>query len=203
MKSLGVTGGIGAGKTTVCRQLERLGARVFYADAEAKRLMVEDDELRSALGAAFGAATFFADGSLNRAWLGARVFANTAALARLNALVHPRVLEAWMAFKAQAKAARAPLAVHEAALLLEAGGAAMVDAVLLVEAPLALRVARAAERDGVPRASIEARAGQQMLPEDARSHATYVLVNDGDEAALAREVAALFARLTSAHSPRA
>lgn len=195
--SLGVTGGIGAGKTTVCRLLEGLGARVFYADAEAKRLMAEDPALRADLVAAFGPETFRPDGRLDRAGLGARVFGDPAALARLNALVHPHVMAAWDRFKAEAEAAGASLAVHEAALLLEAGGAATVDAVLLVEAPLAVRVARAAARDAVPAQAIEARAARQMPVEEARRHADYVLVNDGDEAALARRVEALVQSLPS------
>ena len=89
MFTLGVTGGIGSGKTTVCRMLESHGARVFYADKEAKALMVDDAELRAAIVQAFGAKAYRPDGELDRGYLASRVFNVPAELEKLNGLVHP------------------------------------------------------------------------------------------------------------------
>ncbi|HYE58135.1 MAG TPA: dephospho-CoA kinase [Rhodothermales bacterium] len=203
MLTLGVTGGIGAGKTTVCRVLERLGARVFYADVEAKRLMEDDPALRKELAEAFGPATYDATGRLDRASLAAQVFGHPERLARLNALVHPRVFEAWAAFRAQAETDGVPLVVHEAALLFEAGGERHVDAVLVVDAPLDVRLARAAARDHTSLDFVRARAVHQTPGEDLRRRATYVIFNDGDADRLEREVRALYARLTSTPSTHA
>ena len=198
MKTLGVTGGIGSGKTTVCRLLEARGARVFYADAEAKRLMETDPALRADLVAAFGAATFDDAGRLRRKALAARVFGDAAALARLGALVHPRVGAAWAAFARDAAAAGAPLAVHEAALLYDAGGDRHVDAVLVVDAPEAVRVARAAARDGVDPGAVRARVAHQMPAREMRRRADFLVENDGDAGALERAVDRLWPALVGA-----
>ena len=195
MNTLGVTGGIGSGKTTVCRLLEARGAHVFYADAEAKRLMETDPGLRADLTAAFGDAAFDAQGRLDRKALAARVFSDAAAVARLNGLVHPRVRAAWRAFAEAARADGAPLAAYEAALLYEAGGEGQVDAVLVVDAPLDVRVARAAVRDGAEPAAVRARVAHQLPAETLRARADYVIENDGDEAALAHAVDRLWPAL--------
>jgi dephospho-CoA kinase len=159
--------------------------------------MHDDPVLRRALVEAFGPQTYDADGRLDRAFLSAQVFGHPARLARLNALVHPRVFGAWDAFCTRAEAECVPLAVHEAALLFEAGGEKHVDAVLAVVAPLDVRLARAAARDRTSRDAVRARAQHQMSDDALRARAEFVIVNDGDANRLEREVGALFARLTS------
>lgn len=195
MTTLGVTGGIGSGKTTVCRLLESHGARVFYADAEAKRLMEHDPGLRADLVEAFGPMAFTPEGHLDRASLAAQVFGDAVQVARLNALVHPRVFAAFRDAQAQARQDGVWLLVKEAALIFEAGGAGALDAVAVVDAPLPVRVARVVARDGTTAEAVEARIRHQMPAEEMRRRADYVLENDGDAAHLERQVAALVEKL--------
>ncbi|MEZ4700695.1 MAG: dephospho-CoA kinase [Rhodothermales bacterium] len=196
MKTIGVTGGIGSGKTTVCRMLETMGAEVFYADAEAKRLMNEDPALRAGLIAAFGAETFMEDGRLDRAYLARQVFGDEERLATLNGLVHPRVREALVARKAEAAQRGAPLLVYEAALIYETGGDAYVDAVAVVHAPERARLERVAARDGVDEGQIRARMQHQLPPATLRRRADILIENDGDLEDLRRQAEALFRRMT-------
>jgi len=179
LKTLGVTGGIGSGKTTVCRFLEAEGTKVFYADIEAKRLMRENADARAAIESAFGPQSYTDDGSLNRAYLAEQVFGDPAKLERLNAIVHPLVFEAFEIAKKRATEGDIPLLVHEAALLFEAGGDAHVDATAVVDAPEADRVARVVERDDVTPEHVRARMAHQLPPEELRQRADYVIDNDG------------------------
>ena len=192
MKTLGVTGGIGSGKTTVCGFLEEQGARVFYADLEAKRLMQEDEEVRAAIVDAFGEEAYADDGTLDRAVLADRVFGDAEQLDRLNAIVHPRVFEAFEAAKERADEEDVGLLVHEAALLFEAGGDAHVDTTAAVLAPEAERVARVAERDDVSPEQVRARMGHQLPQEELRRRADHVIENDGTLEDLRRKSVELY-----------
>lgn len=203
MTSLGVAGGIGSGKSAfVARLATHPGVRVLHADDEARRLMVEDDALREALAARFGPDTFAPDGSLDRARLAARVFADTpdtaADLAALNALVHPHVRRALAEALAAAQADGVRLFVYEAALLFEVGADALLDATVLVDAPPEVRLARAAARDGAPPEAIRDRMRRQRDPAEARARATFVVENTGSLADLHAAADALAARLLGA-----
>jgi dephospho-CoA kinase len=176
--TLGVTGGIGSGKTTVCGFLEEQGARVFYADVEAKRLMQEDADVRAAIVDAFGEAAYDGD-VLDRAYLADRVFGDADQLERLNAIVHPHVFEAFEAAKARAAGEDLPLLVHEAALLFEAGGDAHVDATAAVVAPAPDRIAWVTERDDVTPKQVRARMQHQLPQAELRTRADHVIENDG------------------------
>ena len=192
MTTLGVTGGIGSGKTTVCGFLEEQGARVFYADVEAKRLMQDDEAVRAAIIDAFGEAAYTADGTLDRAVLADRVFGDAEQLERLNAIVHPRVFEAFEAAKERAVEEGVDLLVHEAALLFEAGGDAHVDTTAAVVAPEAERVARVAERDDVTPEQVRARMGHQLPQDELRRRADHVIENDGTLEALRQKSVDLY-----------
>lgn len=196
MKTLGVTGGIGSGKSAVCRFLEDLGARVVYADALAKRLMHEDADLRAGIIEAFGAVSYDAAGALDRAHLAARVFGDEAEVARLNALVHPRVRAAMLRLIDEARADGVGLLVYEAALLFETGADRLLDAVAVVDAPVETRIARAVARDGVPREAVLARMQHQLPPSALRRRADFVIENDGDLATLRVQVETIYRRLT-------
>ena len=200
MTTLGVTGGIGSGKSTACRILEERGARVFYADAEAKRLMQADDALRTAIAEAFGADTYDAEGTLNRARLAAVVFSDEEKLQQLNALVHPRVFEAFGQAKEQAEAEGVELLVHEAALIFESGGDAHLDAVAVVDAPVDVRIRRVMARDGASEAGVRARMSHQLPPAELRQRADYVLDNGGSTEELRRQVHALYAQVTGPYA---
>ena len=179
MRTLGVTGGIGSGKTTVCGFLEEQGARVFYADVEAKRLMREDADVRAAIVDAFGEAAYDEEGALNRAYLADRVFGDADQLERLNAIVHPHVFEAFESAKKRATEESLSLLVHEAALLFEAGGDAHVDATAAVVAPDADRIAWVTRRDDVTPEQVRARMQHQLPQAELRTRADYVIENDG------------------------
>ncbi len=179
MTTLGVTGGIGSGKTTVCGFLEEQGARVFYADLEAKRLMQENETVRADITEAFGAGAYTDDGSLNRPYLADRVFGDAERVERLNAIVHPHVFDAFEKAVARAEQEDLPLLVHEAALLFEAGGDAHVDVTAAVVAPDDDRLARVVERDDVTPRQVRARMTHQLSQDELRRRANYVIENDG------------------------
>jgi dephospho-CoA kinase len=177
--TLGATGGIGSGKTTVCGFLEEKGARVFYADVEAKRLMQEDEAVRAAIVNEFGTEAYADDGSLNRAFLADRVFGDAERVERLNAIVHPHVFEAFEAATDRARDEGLDLLVHEAALLFEAGGEEHVDITAAVVAPDADRIAWVTERDDVTPEQVKARMTHQLPQDELRRRADYVIENDG------------------------
>lgn len=197
MQTLGVTGGIGSGKTTACRHFEALGARVFYADVEAKRLMVDDSEARAAIVDAFGAESYTDEGRLNRSYLASRVFGDEAQLARLNSIVHPRVRQAFFTARDRAAADSVPLFVYEAALIYETGGDRHLDAVAVVDAPIEVRVQRVVARDDVTAEQVRARMQHQIAPAELRARADYIIYNDGPPEALRTQVERIYRALTA------
>lgn len=174
MLLVGLTGGIGSGKTTVCEVLRVLGIPIFDADGAGKRLLAEDPMLRAAVTERFGAA-IYADGVLDRKALAAIVFNDAAALADLNALVHPAVRRA---FRAWATGQQAPYVVMESALLADTGGHAGFDRVIVVSAPERLRIARVMQRDGVGEEAVKVRLRNQVSEEERLLIAHHVVVND-------------------------
>lgn len=183
---IGITGNIGAGKTTVCQQFERLGVPVYYADREAKRLMTTDGPLKTSIIAQFGAQSYLASGALNRSYLADRVFGDPAALARLNSLVHPAVASDAAQWHA---AHSAPYTLHEAAIIFEIGAAPSYDAVVVVTCPLDIRRHRVIARDGSA-ADFDRRAAEQWSDERKAAAATF-LINNGGRALLLPQVLTL------------
>ncbi|MCS7086086.1 MAG: dephospho-CoA kinase [Bacteroidia bacterium] len=178
MTVIGVTGGMGGGKTTVCRALEALGYAVYYADVRAKRLMNEDPALRRAITSAFGPQIYPADGALDRARLAQIVFADRNALQTLNALVHPAVkldFERWLAQRPTQRS----WVVKEAAIMFEAGTNVGCKAVVYVSAPEAVRILRIAQRESLSEAEIRRRLDNQWPDERKIPLADYLIVNDG------------------------
>lgn len=194
---LGVTGGIGTGKSMACSFFAALGAHVVYADAAAKELMVADEEVRNEIIEAFGAASYHPDGTLNRAHLAERVFGNDAAVARINSIVHPRMAGVLARAQRVARDAGKKLLVYEAALIYESGSADRLDAILVVHAPLALRLARVMARDNVSEAQVKQRMAHQLPPEALLHKADYVINNDGSAAHLEAQVAQLYQTLVN------
>lgn len=174
---VGVTGGIGSGKTTVCRLFEVLGIPVYYADERAKQLMVEDETLVRQIREAFGEEVYAGDGQLNRSYLSDIVFNNPDKLKLLNALVHPAVgrdSRRW-----HEEQTDAPYTLREAALIFESGSFRQLDKVIAVTAPKELRMERVMRRDQVDREAVEARMKNQMPEEEKVKRADYVIYNDG------------------------
>lgn len=180
-RRLGLTGSIGAGKSTVARLLRERGLTVLDADVEA-RAVTEQPEVLAELEAAFPGVVV--GGTLDRAGLAARVFGDAAQVARLNAITHPRVRVRMQALEAQAVAGGATWVVQDIPLLFEGGLEKGMDAVLVVDAPLELRVQRALARGGLTREDILARDARQMSAEEKRQRATAVLDNSGSLADL-------------------
>ena len=173
MYKVGLTGGIGSGKSKVAEILRDMGIAVYDSDSRAKALMSEDVALRKALIEAFGDNTFTEQG-LNRAWLAERVFSNVDELQRLNAIVHPAVMRD---FAAWAEAQSGEYVVMESAILLEAGLESHVDAVVAVMAPKELRLERAMMRDGASREQIEERMRNQISDDERTERSKYAIVN--------------------------
>lgn len=170
---IGVTGGIGSGKSTVCRLLADMGAAVYDSDARAKALMNEDMALREAIITTFGEECYSEEG-LNRAYLAAQVFGNEEALARLNAIVHPAVRAD---FRAWAEMQKSTYVVLESAILFEAGFESEVDSTLAVMSPLEERVRRTMERDGATREEVLRRISHQMSDDELHRLSKHTIVN--------------------------
>lgn len=173
MMKLGITGGIGSGKSTVCRLFAARGIAVYDSDREAKRLMTDDAALRERIAQRFGA-DIYRDGALDRARLAACVFSDPQALADLNALVHPAVRAD---FAAWAGRQTGPYVVLECAILFEAGFDDAVDRTVAVLAPAELRVQRACRRDGCDEAAIRSRMAAQMSDDELCARADWTIVN--------------------------
>jgi len=179
MLKVGVTGGIGSGKTTVCRIFEVLGAPVYYADDRAKELMQTDLKLIAVIKEIFGDETYV-DGKLNRAFIASKVFSNKAQLAKLNAAVHPAVAkdaEQWMK-----QFSDKPYVIKEAALLFETGWHKQLDKTITVYAPMEVRIQRLKARDNATYEEITARMKNQMRDEDKIKLADFVIYNDNRHA---------------------
>jgi dephospho-CoA kinase len=181
---VGLTGGIGSGKTTIAQIFEVLGIPVSYADQEAKRVMNEDPALRAGIIAHFGPEAYNAEtGALNRSWMAAQVFSDPARLETLNSLVHPATIRKgtqWM----QSMAGRAPYAIREAALIFETAAARHLDFIIGVHAPLSQRIHRTMQRDHLTREKVLQRMRYQIEEEIKMSLCDAVIQNDDQQAVL-------------------
>lgn len=192
MKVLGVTGGIGAGKSVATQILAELGALVIDADRVGHETYLPGTTGWNQVVAEFGRGVVAGDGTIDRQRLGAVVFADPAKLARLNAIVHPLIRDAVAArIAAERSAARAPAIVIEAALLVEAKWDALVDEVWLVTARREVIERRLAQR-GLERAAIGARMRAQLDDEERAAHADVIVDNSGSLDALRVHLATLW-----------
>ncbi len=158
MLKIGITGGIGSGKTTVAKVFEVLGIPVYYADDAAKEIMHKSEPLKQQLIFHFGKDTY-ADGKLNRKHLSSIVFTDKEKLELLNSLIHPvTIADAEQWFKQQ----QSPYVLKEAALLFESGAAEGLDYVIGVTAPVAVRIKRVMDRDGVTADEVKKRMLNQI-----------------------------------------
>jgi dephospho-CoA kinase len=174
MLRIGLTGGIGSGKSTVARIFSVLGIPIYSADDASKRLMAEDQSLRDSIISSFGNESYI-NGALNRKYLSEQVFNNTEKIELLNSLVHPVTLRdaaEWM------KKQKGPYVIKEAALIFESGSQKMLDYVIGVKAPLALRIERTMRRDNVASHEVKARIDLQMDEEEKLRLCDYIIVND-------------------------
>ena len=174
MIKIGLTGGIGSGKSTVAQIFEVIGIPVYYADAASKRLMNEDDELKNKIKNTFGEESYTND-VLNRKYLSDIVFNDPERTKLLNSIVHPATIKdaaAWMQMQS------APYGIKEAALIFESGSNKDLDYVIGVKSPAELRIIRAMVRDNISAAQVQSRIDRQMDEEEKMRLCDYVIVND-------------------------
>lgn len=177
MVIVGLTGGIGSGKSTIAKALKMMGVGIYVCDDEAKRLMNTDAELKRQLSDLLGKDIYGAEG-LNRAKMAEIVFNDPSVLAKVNALVHPCVANDFRNWaKAQALGG-AKWVVCESAILFESGFNNLADKILVVSLPKELRAQRAAERDHTTTEKIEQRMKSQMDDEELRARADYIISPD-------------------------
>ncbi len=189
-KRLGLTGNIGAGKSTVAELFRSLGLQVLDADEQA-RLITTEPEVLALLDEAFIGVV--QGGVLDRAKLAARVFSQPQKLQELNAIIHPRVRAKMNAL--EAAASDETWIIHDIPLLFETGLNSTMDAVLVVDAPLETRIQRVMQRSHISREDILARDAQQMPAAEKRAKADFVINNTGNEKDLLRQVQEVFSKL--------
>lgn len=178
MTVVGITGGIGSGKTTVCEIFEHLGVPVYYADTRAKELMANDEKLKAKITQAFGEKAYD-NGKLDRQYLAKIVFDSKEKLSVLNGLVHPAVADDFDEWLDTHKSA--PYVLKEAAILFESGAYQNVDVSVLVIAPEELRIKRVTRRDGTSREQVLQRIKNQWNQERKEKLADYIITNDGQQ----------------------
>lgn len=174
MLKIGLTGGLGSGKSTVAHIFEVLGIPVYYADAASKRLMNDDEKVKAAVQNAFGKEVY-PEGKLDRKYLAEIVFNDGKKLEKLNSIVHPATLrdaDEWISKQT------APYAIKEAALIFESGSHQNLDYVIGVKAPLHLRLQRAMKRDNISHEEAMARINKQINEEIKMRLCDFIIIND-------------------------
>lgn len=177
MLKIGLTGGIGSGKSTVAHIFEVLGIPVYYADEAAKKLMTENEELKASVISAFGHDAYL-NGNLNREYIAGQVFNDDKKIELLNSLVHPATIKdaaEWMHMQ------KAPYVIKEAALIFESGSNKHLDYVIGVKSPAVLRIQRAMSRDNISADEVKTRIDKQMDEDLKLRLCDYVIVNDEQE----------------------
>lgn len=192
MLKIGITGGIGSGKSTVAKLFEVLGIPVYAADEAGRRLMNENEIVKKKVKELFGEAAYTNE-TLNRKYLADIVFNNEEQLARLNAIVHPATLkdaDDWM------NSQHSPYAIKEAAILFESGAHEHLDYVIGVSAPAPLRIRRAMQRDNVTREQVIVRMNRQIDETIKMRLCDFIIYNDGEQLVIP-QVLALHQKLIS------
>ncbi|MEK6756072.1 MAG: dephospho-CoA kinase [Bacteroidota bacterium] len=194
---IGVTGGIGSGKSLVCTLFARLGVPVLSADTLAKELMVKDSALRTAILKLLGASAYKPDGSLDRQYVASKIFSNKTLQKKINAAVHPRVEKELDRQLDELDRQGAKMAIVEAALIYEAGYDKKLDIVIVVDADERERVRRIAERDHTAEDEVRKRMRSQWSAGRKVQKADYVIRNDGSIEQLETNVRFLHTLFTS------
>lgn len=189
---IGLTGGIGSGKSTVAKIFEILGIPVYYADDRARSLMEKDPHLIRQLKESFGSESYTPDGQLNRQFMAQEIFPNPERLAQLNGLVHPAV---GRDFSVWATSQASPYVLKEAALIYESGGHEHLDAVITVSSPIKIRIARIKMRD--PHRSEEQihQIINQQLPDEVKNERADHVIKNKDNTLLIPQVLRIHSKL--------
>jgi len=174
LHTIGVTGGIGSGKSTVCKVFEVLGIPVYYADDRARALVLSDPRIREGYKKLFGERVY-ENGQLNRKLVADQIFSDRVLLEKINRLVHPVVREDFLAW---AECQEAPYVIEEAAVLFERDGQNFLDKVVVVSAPESLRIQRVVQRDQISEARVKDRINNQWTDQQRRELADYEVLAD-------------------------
>ncbi len=182
MIKIGLTGGIGSGKSTIARIFNLLGIPIYDSDTEAKKLYTTDKILKDLVVKSFGSKAYRNNGEINKKFLRDHVFTDSAKLNLLNRLVHPRVkinFENWLT-----KNSGVPVIIKEAAILFESGASKQVDKIIVVTAPDELRIKRVTDRDKIDREAVLLRMKNQWPQHELINHADFVIDNSGNTSVL-------------------
>jgi dephospho-CoA kinase len=193
MIKLGITGGIGSGKTTVCKLFAQLGIPIYNADERAKYLVNHHTDLQKEIILHFGEDSFI-NGEYNKAYISNIVFKDSQKLKILNHIIHPYVFNDWVSFCLTHQAS--PYIIKEAAIMLETESKNTVDRIVLVYSPMELRIKRVMARDGVEEGLVLNRIKQQMPDEEKMKLVDYIIYND-HEHSLENQVLNLHQLLTN------
>ncbi|MBE9488270.1 MAG: dephospho-CoA kinase [Bacteroidetes bacterium] len=177
VKKIGVTGGIGSGKTTISTALESLyNIPIYSADDNAKRIMSTDENVKSKIIDLLGEESFL-DNKLNRSYISSKVFNDKSLLTQLNNIVHKAVMSDFILWSDNFK--NSPYVICEAAILIESGWDEFMDMVVVVEAPLDTRISRVIKRDNLTEQQVRSRIASQLSDEERRKKADYIVCSDG------------------------
>lgn len=190
MLKVGITGGIGSGKTQVCQVFETLGIPVFNADTAAKKIMETDNELVKQITKLLGAEAYI-NGIINRSWLSSILFQDEKKRTALNAIVHPAVIafgQEWM------NSQQAAYVLKEAALFFETGSNKEMDYMIGISAPVDLRLKRAMKRDHLDEITIKQKMAAQMDEKEKMMRCQFIILND-DETAIIPQVLSIHQQL--------
>ncbi|MBN7809473.1 dephospho-CoA kinase [Algoriphagus sp. H41] len=192
---IGITGGIGSGKSTVGRIFHILGIPIYSADDRAKWLMANDAALKGQISATFGLESYLEDGSLNRAFLAEKVFSDPEKVKQINALVHPAV---GRDFHGWAENQNAPYVLKEAALLFETGSYRELDKIINVSSPLKIRIARILMRDPHRSESQVNHIIDQQMPDEEKNEKADFVIKNSDNKLLIPQVLEIHRTLSAA-----
>ncbi len=174
---IGITGGIGSGKTTVCKIFETFGIPVFYSDICAKDIVVTNIDVKRQIVGLFGSESYDLNGQLNKRLISSKIFTDKALLVEMNQIVHPAVFQAYERWQYQNRDASYTL--NESALLFETGRYQQMNANILVTCPIEIRIARVMKRDQATYDEVMRKVNNQMAENEKLGLADYKVVNDG------------------------
>lgn len=199
MLKIGITGGIGSGKTTICKIFEMYDIPIYYADDRAKRLMTSSKIVKSKIKSLIGSEAYYRNGRLNRKYISSKVFNDNELLKSLNAIVHPAVGRDFDQWCEDQK--HKPYVLKEAALLIESKSYLTLDKLILVVANEDIRIDRVMVRDGVSKAQVMSRIQNQMAEQKKSQYADFFIDNSG-ESSIIRQVKQIHEELIKLNSSK-
>lgn len=180
MKKIGITGGIGSGKSTVCRIFETLGIPVYDADTQAKKIMITDMAVKCQIRELIGKEAYYRNGKLNKDYVSSKIFSNKSLLQGISQIVHPAVNNDSLRWMEQHKLNKMiPYVIKEAALLIESGNYKALDKLIVVTCPEDIRIQRVIDRDKLTYEEVKRKVDSQIAESEKLRFADFIIVNDG------------------------